>query len=386
MDLSEMLQHQTLDGEQPAVRSAIQAVPQTHELAGQLGGEIAAPLSAALARIDAVLATGKLDRAGLNALRADVEQARRTAIVGQQIHRFAAAKARPSHEQIELGQLLREALLQRAAETEAHGLEVRQVIKPAQVVVDAPMLFSLLQAVLDWSIENARSTIEFRLEVKTWPVNALLSCRFGHQPADQVEDDGSPVGGRYVASRLDTMAWRLVQQAAQSLGLVLSRQDTPATTLLTLEFPRTVNQLMLATAANENDTIELRPAGEPAAQVNHVLVLASRREVRNQVREAIRHMNLMADYAHDIEAAREFIADATPQAVVYEAAMGTESFEALRRDLLARAPRTSFIQISEEGRALEISMHDGRQLTRIGRDAVVESLPSALNFELARAA
>jgi len=31
-------------------------------------------------------------------------------------------------------------------------------------------------------------------------------------------------------------------------------------------------------------------------------------------------------------------------------------------------------------------MHDGRQLTRIGRDAVVESLPSALNFELARAA
>jgi len=177
-----------------------------------------------------------------------------------------------------------------------------------------------------------------------------------------------------------------VQQAAQSLGLVLSRQDTAAATQLTLEFPRTVNQLMLSATAGENDTIELRPAGEPAAQVNHVLVLAGRREVRNLVREAIRHMNVMADYAHDIDAAREFVVGATPQAVVYEAALGTEAFEALRKELLATSPRTSFIQISEEGRALEISMHDGRQLTRIGRDAVVESLPSALNFELARAA
>jgi hypothetical protein len=47
-----------------------------HDLVSQVGVEIAEPLTAALERIHVLTATGKIDRAGLRALRDEVEQAR----------------------------------------------------------------------------------------------------------------------------------------------------------------------------------------------------------------------------------------------------------------------------------------------------------------------
>ena len=385
MDLSELLNHQNSEGVVERRHGESRPPRPVHELTGQLGAEVAGPLSDALARIDAVLMTGRLDRAGLQALRADIDMARRSAIVGQQIHRFAAATVRPHHEQIELGQVLREALLQRTSQSEAQGLEIRQLIKPAQVVADAPLLFSLLQAVLDWSFEHARSMIEFRLEVKTWPVHAFLSCRFAHQPADEAEEEGADAT-RYIARRLDTMTWHLVQRAAQELEVVVVRQDTPVSTLLTLEFPRTVNEMMLGERPAETDSIVIEPASGVRSALSHVLVLAARREVRNQVREALRTMDLMLDCANDLDEAREFSAAAAPQAVVYDAALGGDRFDAWRQALLARAPQTVFIQIGEGGPGLEISTVAGRQVTRVGLDAIGKTLPPALSFELQRAA
>jgi hypothetical protein len=384
MDLSELLQDPSLRSDEPSPQDAAPATSRTHELAGQLGAEVAEPLSAALARIDAALAAGKLDRATVKALRADIERARRSAMIGQQVHRLASDEARPAREKIELGHFLREALLQRGRDASASGIEVRQVIKPAQVEADAPLLFSLLQAVLDWGLEHALTAIEFRLDVKTWPVHAVLSCRFSHHPADQVDEERHAASNGHVATTLDTMSWRLVQQAAQSMGLLLSREDTPTTTLMSLEFPQTVNQLQLGAATNDGNALALGPDFDADPTLSQVLVVASRREVRNQVREALRGMDLMTDYATSLDEAREHSAHSPPQAVIYELALAGEAFEDWRRELLAESPHTAFIQIAEEGRALEISMQDGREITRVGRDAVTEALPSVLGFELTR--
>ena len=65
-----------------------------HGLVSDIGAEIASPLTAALERIHALIATGKIDRAGLRALREEVEQARQVGIVGQQLTRFASGRVR----------------------------------------------------------------------------------------------------------------------------------------------------------------------------------------------------------------------------------------------------------------------------------------------------
>ena len=52
-------------------------------VAAQLGGEIASPLTASLERINRLATTGTIDRQSLNALRCEVESARRAGLIGQ---------------------------------------------------------------------------------------------------------------------------------------------------------------------------------------------------------------------------------------------------------------------------------------------------------------
>ena len=118
---------------------------------------------------------------------------------------------------------------------------------------------------------------------------------------------------------------------------------------------------------------------------SHVLVLAARREVRNVVREALRPHSLVLDFSGTVDEVQAQCADAMPDAVVYEASLGGERFERLRSELLAASPRLAFVQIAEQGKAMQILNQGGRQFTSVGRDAIIESLSEALKFELSRA-
>ena len=52
--------------------------------------------------------------------------------------------------------------------------------------------------------------------------------------------------------------------------------------------------------------------------------------------------------------------------------------------MLAEVPGLAFIQIAEQGKAFEVLNLGGRQFASVGRDAIIESLPAALLFELSR--
>ena len=96
-----------------------------HGLVSDIGAEIASPLTAALERIHALIATGKIDRAGLRALRDEVEQARQVGMVGQQLTRFASGRVRQSHERLQLADALNGVLGHRARETQARGVKLK---------------------------------------------------------------------------------------------------------------------------------------------------------------------------------------------------------------------------------------------------------------------
>ena len=81
-----------------------------------------APLTAALERIHVLTATGKIDRAGLRALRDEVEQARQVGMIGQQLDRFASGRVRQSHEVLQLEEVLKSVLALRGRETQARGI------------------------------------------------------------------------------------------------------------------------------------------------------------------------------------------------------------------------------------------------------------------------
>jgi CheY-like chemotaxis protein len=351
-------------------------------LIAQLGSEVATTLSAALDRLTALDASGQVDGETLRLLREEIDLARRAGIMGQQVVRLCNGQVQLANERLDLTSLLREALRQRGREMEVRGIEVRQVLAPALVKSDATLLFSLLQTVLDWAFEHTYSRIDITLDVKSWPPHARLSVAFAHRPADEVDTSDGPTPPEDEA--LNTMSWRLLQQTAAVLALRLHRTDPPGRTLLEFEFPDTLSPRVEPAGTTDFEE-SIAPALAPQPLVGrHVLVLAGRREVRNVVREALRPMGLMVDFVSSVEEVQQQCAEAMPHAVVYEASLGGQRFDRLRDELLAQARHLAFIQIAEQGKAMQVLNVGGHQLTSVGRDAIIESLPEALAFELSR--
>ena len=348
-----------------------------HALVSQIGAEIAAPLTAALERINTLTSTGRIDRQGLRALRHEVEAARQVGMIGQQLTRFASGRLRQSHERLQLAEVVNGVLAHRGRETEARGIVLRPLLKPAEVIVDASLLFSLLNSMLDWSLANAHSQIELAIDMKQWPAHARLHCRFANRPADVLE-------GAAPAQGLDSLVWRLLEQTAWTMGLTVERKDNGGITALSLEFPRTVSDEIEGVSALEiNDGFAPSSNSQPLAG-SHVLVVASRREMRLQIRDALRNMSLIVDFVNSVDEAVSFCRDGLPHAIIIESIQNGERFSAFREDITDEVPDFVFIEIIEEGSTFEMSGFEGARMARVGRDLIASSLPSALIFELSK--
>ena len=351
------------------------------EIIGQIGTEVGLPLSAALERVTVLATTGKIDRAGLRMLREEIERARRAGMIGQQLARFASGRIRQSPEQISVTQMLREVLLQRGREATARQIEISQALKPAEIVVDATLLYALLQAVVDWSLDLAQKNIEFKLDIKAWPPYARLSVRFAHASSD-ASDRLTPVGTPLPS--LDSMSWRLVQQISWTLGLVMDRAVSETETTLTIGFPRTIHDEIEGVSVVEIDQgFGVSDNSKPLAG-SHVLVVAGGREVRSLIKESIRHMGLLVDFVNSVEEAEEFCRDALPHAIIYESVLANDRFHKLRVGISSEMPSFVFIEVAPEGNALQLSSGSNDNGARIGREAVMQSLPSALIYELSK--
>ncbi|MCM5678524.1 hypothetical protein M8A51_03145 [Schlegelella sp. S2-27] len=382
MDLSDLSSTEAGGVPTPLTGPAARADDDWRILVTQIGEEIAGPLTAALERVYALTSTGAIDRQGLRCLREELEQARRVGIASQQIVRFATGRVRQSHERLHLTQTLQSVLAHRNRETLAHGLEVRQVLRPVEVIVDPTLLFTLLNTLLDWALAHAQSNIELRLDMKPWPAHARLNCRFRHTPPDLDLPHGTEQAAR--GPVLNDMTWQLLRHTAAVMGLEVERADGDTLASLTLEFPRTVSDELPGLAALEHDDAFPSSVNSKPLAGSHVLVIASRRDVRVQVREAIRHMGLVVDFVNSVDEAVAFCAEGLPHAVIVESILRGERFNQLRADILRDAPEVAFIEIIEEGSMFEVSGFGSSAMGRVGRDAILASLPSALVFELSK--
>ncbi|WP_332290779.1 hypothetical protein [Aquincola agrisoli] len=348
----------------------------------EAGAEIAGPLSRAADRLEALVQSGRLEPHEAAALREAVEDARAAAMATQQLARLTAGRLRQSHERIDLCTLLGEVLQQQAPVLRQRGLAARASLKPAEVLVDPSLLFGLLHTLLDWAGRLARAPIQLALGHQAWPPHAQLTCRFVHCPPDQVADPAAA----HPAPALDTLRWRLLQQTARTMGLRLDRSDSATQTLVTIEFPRTVNEAGEGVSAQEAEPLPGPAAGTPSRPLAgaSVLVIEPRRERRTQVREAVQHLGLILDFAGSIEEARDFCHGGLPHTIVYAALVRGLRLDILRSEILASVADFPFIEIEEQGSVLEISDGATRPIARVGREALGRTLPAALAYELGK--
>jgi hypothetical protein len=346
-------------------------------LLDQVGREVAGPLTAALESINAMAASGQLDREALPRLRADIERARRAGKVGQQLARLTAGRVKSRPEPCSLTALLHDTLQQRQRELQARGFTLRPSFDNAELHADPSLLYTLLNALIDWCVEHARSAIDMRLQLQGWPTQARLTLRFVHTPADEPPRAD-------LALRLDTLDWQLALQCAQALGLSMERIEEGIETQATVVFPNTLLPGLADTDEAADAAHSTSPNSQPLAGL-HVLAIAARREVRQELRQAMQHMGLVLDFVPSLAEAQEFCRGGLPHAIVYEGVLGGQRFTAFRESLQRDLPQLVFVEVSEEGRQVDMAQ-PGRPVARLGRPVLAQALPGLLVFELTRGA
>ncbi len=366
---------------QKAAAQNLAEIDRWRDLVDCVGREIAGSLTTALERVHALTTTGRIDKAGLRALRDELDTARGAGMIAQQLARLSTERLRISRERLSLDGVLTDVLAHRRREVESRGLAVVPSIAQADVMADASLLFGLLNSLLDWSLAHARRTIEFSVEVKAWPSVARLGCRFEHRPPHDFEP---MAGGTGLADELDSLTWRLIEQTAAAMGLVLTRTLDDGAAAVAIELPRpAADQPEPVSMREVNDGFALSTNSRPLAG-SHVLVIASRRDMRMRVRGAIHHMGLALDLVKSVDEAIDFCREGLPHAIVVEGILRGERLNQLRREILAEVPEFAFIEIVEEGSAFEMSGFGTASMGRVGRDAIESALPSVLMFELSR--
>jgi len=354
------------------------------KLTTQIAGEVAGALTPALDSVRQMQASGRIDRAGLQSLVTQIEQARCASMLGQQIARLAHGGIQQQPEALNLSHTLQAVLAQHQGDPSAPAMAVKQTLTPAVAMVDATLLSALLGTLLDWSLRHACTPVDIRLDTKAWPAHARLVCRYGHTPPDRVPANPSADRGAGRTAALDCLSWQLLAQLARTMALHVERTDTASDTTLTLEFPQTVNDSLEGAASIGHDG-HCAPVDDsrPLAGAQ-VLVIAVRREVLNQIRQTLLPMGVGFDSVGSVGAAREFCQQGLPQAIIYESLLYDSAFDSLRNDIKLQCPELAWIEIVEQGDAFEISSFGGMSMARVGRDAIASSLPSAMMFELAR--
>lgn len=361
------------------LRDATSDAERWRALTAQVGADIAAPLTRALERLQA-LGGDAADAPVLRALRRDLDAARQAGLAGQQLARYGDARLRQARERLELAHALKHVVVYRGRETQARGIQLKQIVKPAAVMADATLLHALLNSLFDWALEREPSRIEFRVDTTpgtTWS-RLELNCDvpLSEATAPAGLDDDLP---------LDSLSWRLVEQAVKAMELGLERYREGGRLVVRLEFRRGAAPSTKLGAAALESTDGFTPSTNPMPLAgNQVLVITARADLWRDVVEATRHLGLLIDLVGTVSEAHDFCRDGLPHAILYESGIADQAFADLRRGILSDVPELAFIEIVDDGDTLEMSSFEGAGIARIGRQAIAASLPTALMFELTK--
>jgi hypothetical protein len=339
-----------------ALKPVPHAVPDLRGLVTRLSSEVAARLTRALDHLGELADSGRPDGQLLQSVGDEIARARRVGIVGQQIVRLASGAVHPETESVLACELLRSLVAQRCM-AKPDSVEFHTDLPRARIECDASLLGALLQSMLDWCAEHTDAPTRLCLTTADLGVGLAVKAWITLDHTD-------------VPESLDSLNWHLLFFTSQALGVRVQRQQTADLVSLTL-------QLQTARRPVVTDTL---PVLDVPVQAGQVLVVAPERDLRNQVRLAIRGLDLLVDYVGSLDAAERHCKDSVPKAVIYDGALDAQRIEALRSSLQSDEPGLPFIEIAKQGQGgLALPC-----VPRLGIEGLMASLPSTLATELAR--
>ena len=168
-----------------------------------------------LRALNYLVGAGRLRRSEAKALSDAMHQLRATSLRAQQITRLAGGRIRQARERVDLADLVRHVLHDRASEIEAGGVTISSELQGVDVLLDPPVAISLINAVLDWAMSFSKQ-MHVMLSPADIPGPAQLKVRVTTPPsAHGPHPNGVGWTVRPRGRRLnDGLHWMLLRQIA----------------------------------------------------------------------------------------------------------------------------------------------------------------------------
>lgn len=340
------------------------------ELLTLLAGEVAAPLTLALERLQQQLGAQGTSNTALLSLREPIRRARDASLMASQIGRLSSGRVIPAQERCALHLTLRQVLEARRREAQARGLQLRLESVDCEIESDPALLPGLFHALLDWALWHTRSSIDVQLGLGGWPAQARLSCRFAIRDLDQT-DSGKP-------QTLNGLRWMLVQHTANALGFALQREDEAGICVVQIQLPLPRVELL--------DVVDTPPATSPAQDTQPfagwgAMVVSRDAGFQDRVAGLMQPLGWTLDRLHSVDEAFQQALEALPQAIVVDGRLAGADLDQWRCHVLADAPGFCFVEVSDvHGDAKMMRQDGGLQCTLADLE---QSLPTLLRSALA---
>jgi hypothetical protein len=337
-----------------------------------------------LRALNYLVGAGRLRRSEAKALSDAMHQLRSTSLRAQQITRLAGGRIRQARERVDLSELVRHVLHDRASEVEAAGVTVSSELQPVDVLLDPPVAISLVNAILDWAMSFSKQ-IHVMLSPADIPGPAQLKVRVvTPAPAHAAQPTGVAWTARPRGRRLnDGLHWMLLRQIAASSSLELTRARADGAALLTIDFPQT----FLSTEGMS--CLELTGGGDSDAaplRETWVLVVARDDRIRGEAIDALRKMGIDALAASDFAQAKATMRDTRPSVLVTAYDVPHDEIARFRHEVLGGEERCPLVEITRDLPSFHLSGFDRFETPKVGREQLTAELPPTVLFELVKVA
>ena len=354
-----------------------QAAESDYVLSGVIGRQLSVPLAAMQKALEEINNTQHLSLTNMTVLSSGVNLANKLAMQSQQIARLAGGRLRQSHEKLKVDILLSTALQERAEEFRKRGIEIFQRIHPVEVIVDAGLLYSLIEAALDWACGLGRK-LTVTLEIKNWPEHGLLILKTSHVVAISHANDGAGHPSE------DTVGWYLINAISEAMGLSINRIASVSETSLVIEFTRTVKRLSGLTAVEMQTSPESMYGESRAMAGSRLLVISDDARLQAEIRSICRGTGLVVDCVSNAELGVRFCELQLPHLVIIDQFMRGDEFDQLYEDLRKTDPHFPFIEIASAANTLEMAGWTSDTMSRLSRDVLDRYLAESIVMELSK--
>ena len=351
--------------------------PSDFTLAGTIGFQLSEPLADMQGALEAIVQTQHLSRKNMLVLVESVNLARKLAMQSQQIARLASGRLRQSHETMKLDELVLAALREQSNTFKQRGIEIFQRIRPVEVIVDAALLHSLVDAALDWAA-GLGSKLTVTLEMMNWPEHGLLIFKTHHLVgySSKSADKVSPAG--------NTVGWYLLNEICLAMGLSIKRATSAVDTSLSIEFARTVKRLGGMSAVEmETGPESMYGESKPMAGMR-LLVITDDARLQAEIRSICHGTGLVIDCVLNAEHGALFCDLQLPNLVIIDQYMRSPVFDGLHKALRQTDPDFPFIEIASTANTLEMAGWTSDSLSRLSRDVLASHLAETIMMDLAK--